>query len=113
MLLDQHVMTGRYQIVAIIVVVFGFLSCPLAPRKQTFAWMYTEGLLVTQSGHHQNALCNRMYIPELTHSDHSYINVMTTDKGKPDQSQGRKATGPHSLRDVLSPRRPRRSPGCR
>jgi hypothetical protein len=41
-------------------------------------------------------------MPELTPFGRSRINVQITDKGKPDQSQGRKATGPRFLRDVLS-----------
>jgi hypothetical protein len=46
---------------------------------------------------------------ELTPFGHSHINVLTTDKGKPDQSQGRKATGPRFLREASndSPKDPK------
>ncbi len=41
------------------------------------------------------------YIPELTGFPPSRITWAITDKGKPDQSQGRKATGPRFLRDAF------------
>jgi hypothetical protein len=40
------------------------------------------------------------YIPELT--GYPELSSFAMDKGKPDQSQGRKATGPRFLRDVAA-----------
>ena len=54
------------------------------------------------------------YIPELTPAGQYNIRIRTTNKGKPNKSWGRKATGPRFLREEMddSPKDPR-SPGCR